>query len=365
MSIPSHQRVGSVATTVEITVNADLIVIGAGMAGMTAAAFASRQGFEVLVVEKGPAIGGSAALTSGGLLRPRSAADLVAVNPSGDPALAVLLTEEYDKAIEWIESLGVSVTGPNSMIEDVMGYPTLLRACDILTYLDRCRSTVAGSGGWIVPNCQVQRLLLEGGAVVGALVEDDSGLSTINSRWTLLATGGFQNDADLRRRYLGEAAVHMEIRSNPYSAGDGLRLGTAVGAALSEHMSRFYGHTVPWPLDGGLTPADFVPLSQPFLNAHAILIDQEGRRFTDESAGPFSNANAVLHLPRSRAVLIADQRIRDEDTSGGRAPPRWGMSKLIDRTMQPSAAPTSQRRRRWPSLTSLSDLGATRASNKP
>ncbi len=295
----------------------ELLVIGAGMAGLSAAAFAAAHGARVVVVEKAAHAGGSAALTGGGLLRPRTAEDLVAVNPGGDPAFARALADDYDAAVEWVASLGVSVSAPDPTITETMGYPTSLRGHDVLTYLARCQSVVLEHGGWIVTSCTVRDLVLENGVVRGARVTDRDGDTLVRADATLLATGGFQNDPALRARHLGANAEHMLVRSNRVSDGAGLRLGLSAGAATSGHMDRFYGHTIPWPLAHAFTRADYVRLTQHFLSTHGILLDEDGRRFVDESIGYYRNSQTVLARRRARALLVGDQRLRDRDRAGG------------------------------------------------
>jgi glycine/D-amino acid oxidase-like deaminating enzyme len=62
----------------------DLLVLGGGMAGLSAAAYASAHGASVVVVEKAPAVGGSAAY-AGYIHTPPTLDVMREVNPGGDP----------------------------------------------------------------------------------------------------------------------------------------------------------------------------------------------------------------------------------------------------------------------------------------
>src|SRR5438093_1604187 len=95
----------------------DLLVLGGGMAGMTAAARAARDGATVVLVEKGEAIGGSAAY-AGFIWTAPTREVMHDVNPDGDPALADRVVEAYDEGIAWVRSLGVEVKDPVA----VLGY---------------------------------------------------------------------------------------------------------------------------------------------------------------------------------------------------------------------------------------------------
>src|SRR5207342_3712896 len=88
---------------------ADLVLAGAGMAGLAAAARARELGAEPVVVEKGDRAGGSMLLSSGVIWRHRTLDGFRAECPGGDPALQQVIMEQLDGAIEWLESLGAPV----------------------------------------------------------------------------------------------------------------------------------------------------------------------------------------------------------------------------------------------------------------
>src|SRR5262245_6153672 len=88
----------------------DLIVAGAGMAGLCAAAEARSRGADVLLVEKATAPGGSMLLSSGVVWRHTDWRDFRAECPGGDGALQRLIWERLDEGLDWLESLGALVT---------------------------------------------------------------------------------------------------------------------------------------------------------------------------------------------------------------------------------------------------------------
>ena len=321
----------------EDVLEVDLLVVGGGMAGLTAGAFAARRGARVAVIEKAEEVGGSAVLSGGGLMRPDTAEDFVAVNPSGDPMFAELIVSNYDEAIQWVTSLGVEVTEPNATIRDLMGYPTSVCGIDIIGYIGRCAATIDRHGGVVLRSTQIVELLSDGGAVTGAVIAGPDGQHTVRAGRTLLATGGFHNDADLRGQHLGEYARSLIVRANPVSDGAGLRLATARGAATTEHMGRFYGHTIPWPLTRPFGRADYVRLIQPNLSTQSLLMNKDGCRFTDESWGYYRNAWAVVQQPDGHALLISNRRIRAADTAGG-APEKTLGYERVDRDDEARAA---------------------------
>ena len=87
---------------------ADLLVFGGGMAGMSAAARAAHDGASVVLVEKGPGIGGSAMYA--GFVWTAPTVDVMRdVNPDADPALSAPVVEHYGEALDWVRSLGVTL----------------------------------------------------------------------------------------------------------------------------------------------------------------------------------------------------------------------------------------------------------------
>src|SRR3954452_22601766 len=87
----------------------DLVVAGAGMAGLAAAAHARERGADVLVLEKGDRPGGSMLLSSGVIWRHRDFADFRADCPDGEEGLQQLIWERLDAALGWLEEQGARV----------------------------------------------------------------------------------------------------------------------------------------------------------------------------------------------------------------------------------------------------------------
>jgi succinate dehydrogenase/fumarate reductase flavoprotein subunit len=282
----------------------DLLVIGGGMTGLTAAASAARRGLDVLVLEKAPEVGGSAALSSGYMWTAPTLGDLQWEDPTCDPELGAALADHFLESMEWVKSLGVELSDKITGIYGFgHGYQT-----DIIKYLDRCRSALEASGGWVSTGVRVQELTTEGGRVTGARALDQDGTQvTIKATWTLLATGGFQADPQLRKRYTGPEGDRLLLRSNPHSTGDGLRLGVGAGGVVSGGDG-FYGHLIASPLDT-FEPRDYLNFSQ-LHSGYCLLLNTSGSRFTDETLGDHVNNQRTLRQPESRAIIVGDEHVR-------------------------------------------------------
>jgi succinate dehydrogenase/fumarate reductase flavoprotein subunit len=262
----------------------------------------------VVVVEKAHTLGGSAVLSGGKLWTAPDRETLAAETPGGDPTLCAAVFETYHRVIDWVRSTGVAVSGPITVLDFGRGYEI-----DIVDYVERCRAIVEDAGGLVVRGATVEELVVEHGRVAGAIVADRDGRTRVRSPWTLLASGGFSANPELRHRFLHRNGDRALRRSNPDSVGDGLRLGLAAGAALSPVMSGFYGHLVCTPLRDW-TPREFRVFAQGHSD-RSVLVNRAGRRFADESLGDHVNAQEVLAQPDAIALLLADDRIRREDAT--------------------------------------------------
>jgi succinate dehydrogenase/fumarate reductase flavoprotein subunit len=249
---------------------ADLVVAGAGMAGLVAAAEARRLGAEPLVLEKLPRPGGSMRLSSGVVWRHREFDVFRSECPDGDERLQRLLFERLDADIEWLESLGAPVA------ERETGNP--------LT-----------SGTRFDPRRLTDALLdAAGGIRLGEpLREPPAGVPLI------LATGGFAANRELLREHVTPEADHAFLRAAPGSTGDGLRIGLAAGASASRGLDQVYARAMPAP-PARIGEGDLVRLSQLYAR-HAHVTNERGERYETATWSEIDVAQWQLRQPRARA----------------------------------------------------------------
>ncbi|HSS12030.1 MAG TPA: FAD-dependent oxidoreductase, partial [Acidimicrobiales bacterium] len=84
----------------------DLLVVGGGMAGLTAAAWVVRHAGSAVVVERAAELGGSARY-AGYLHTATSADELREADPTARPELQQQLVDGFAEAMDWVGSLGV------------------------------------------------------------------------------------------------------------------------------------------------------------------------------------------------------------------------------------------------------------------
>ena len=183
---------------------------------------------------------------------------------------------------------------------------------DMTNYLRLCEAIVRDDpDSTVLCPAVTESLLIGDGAVTGALVRTEDGeLHEIRAEATLLATGGFQGDRDLRAEVIGPNARDIPLRSNHHSVGDGLRLGMSAGARFRRDDGGFYGHLFP----GGIEVVendDFVGITL-YYSEHALLLNLNGERFVDETVGDHLTTMALLKQPEARGLLISDARVREE-----------------------------------------------------
>jgi succinate dehydrogenase/fumarate reductase flavoprotein subunit len=287
----------------------DVVVVGSGVSGSAAAMTAARQGAKVALLEKQEDFGGSAALSAGMFWTAPSLDAYRKRIPLGNEELGSRLISDYEDALAELRASGIRVADEPK--RDIMtfgiGYST-----DIHGILEWCRSHVLAAGGEAITGAAVTGLVRDGGAVTGVLVRTADGrLVRYEAAAVVLASGGFQGDRAELTRSIGPNADRLVLRSNPGSVGDGLRLGRSAGTGGTTAMSTFYGHLLPYPLDG-FESAHYLPYSQ-YYSGSTVLVNLQGARFADEADGDELLNQAVTFQPLARGILIFDEFVRSTE----------------------------------------------------
>ncbi len=255
----------------------DLVVAGAGMAGLAAAAEARRLGAEPLLLEKLDHAGGSMVLSSGVVWRHRDFGRVREECPGGEERLQRQVFERLDGDLGWLEELGAPV------VERGTGNPASTGL----------RLDVQGT----------RDALLEaaGGARLGEpLTELPRGTPVV------LATGGFQAAPELVERHI--TPMPLMLRAAPGSTGDGLRLGAEAGAGESAGLDQFYGRNMPAP-PARVEPDGFVALAQLYAR-HAEVSNERGERYEPRTWSEIDVVQWTARQPRARAwYRVADAKL--------------------------------------------------------
>lgn len=218
-------------------------------------------------------------LSGGYVFRYREWEGFRAECPGGDPALQRLVWERFDDALAWLRGVGAPV------LEEETGNPLTV---GVRLDVERTTEALAARAGEI-------RL----GEPLTALP---------NGASVVLATGGFAAGRDLVREHVTPEAEHIALRSNPWSSGDGLRLGLAAGASRSNGMDEFWGRAMAAP-PAVVGPATFRPLAQAYAR-HARVVDERGEEFVAGTWSEIDVAQWIARRPRARAWFhVPDEKL--------------------------------------------------------
>jgi 3-oxosteroid 1-dehydrogenase len=166
----------------------------------------------------------------------------------------------------------------------------------------------------------------EDGRVTGVEVTRDEGQPAVvvARRGVLIATGGFERNEQMRRRYQRQPIGADWTTGSPGNTGDGIVAGEAAGAALDLMDDAWWGPAIP------LTGGPYFCLAERSLPG-CILINAAGQRFVNESAPYVDAVHAMYEAhspenPHIPAWLVFDQRYRNNYVFAG-LPPRKSLPR--------------------------------------
>ena len=251
------------------TLDGDVLVMGSGTAGLSAAIAAAEAGAEVMVIEKQDIPGGSAVTSAGIVYAPVDENDRDAMvqyymdRAEGD-ANEELLRFYADNALDtiaWLEGLGVqwmmtvpAGTAPEprarfSMTAEGVG---MTGAALVNPMLERLNAL----GVEVLCGVKGTELLVGAdGAIIGAKAESKAADYEITAKSVILATGGFDASKEMKAQYSPIAENDFPLSSKG-NVGDGINMGMAIGAATE--------------FKGGVIGFDFVDGSLPASGMNAV-----------------------------------------------------------------------------------------------
>ena len=363
---------GEAAKAEDAVYEADVVIVGAGGAGMTAALTAAQAGKTVIVVESQPMVGGNSVKATGGMNAAKTPAqdenefgesagvekqlkaaesyadneaiaDLAAkvtvqwndyqANPAGyfdsvelmeldtmiggkgvnDPALVATMVEGTADAIEWLKTVDINLTSVASF-----GGASVKRIHRPLND----EGKVVSVGTYMVPRLEAacadnssitflmettaNTILTRDGAACGIVATGKGGETvTVNAKAVILATGGFGANLDMVAELKPELKGFMTTNA-PGAQGQGIVMAQAVGAATVD-MNQIQIHPT--------VQADTAALITEGLRGDgAILVNAEGKRFTDEVGTRDAVSAAEIAQTGSYSWLIVDQAMADAST---------------------------------------------------
>lgn len=292
----------------------DVVVAGCGVGGLSAAVAAAEAGARVAVLERAPRSerGGQSRYTEA-YLRMKSDTevtddfethmaengsgyvdpDLVAetARPAGDraPYAAALSMTDPDfietfatkagPTIAWLKGFAVRFDFlPTQFL--TKSQPRLLPVGGGLALVEALARRAEQLGVVFFYDTTAMRLDIDEDLRVTGLagrIGDEGGIRFIGQ--VVLACGGFEGNAEMLTRYIGPRSVYLRpiCKGANFNRGEGIRMALEIGAATSGDFGSYHAE----PID----PRSGVPEPSVFVFPYGILVNKDGRRFTDEAPG--------------------------------------------------------------------------------
>ena len=305
-----------------VELSCDVVVVGAGGAGLTASVLATQQGQQVILLEKMPFVGGNSLRAEGGMnaantkveaelgLTDSTVENFIADTMAGGHQLnnidlVTTMSENSAEAVDWLFSIDapltkVAATGGTS--HKYLHKPDDGRP--VGEYLvEKLKAQTEKLGIEVHVNTKATEILMENGQAVGVLAEDNEHTYTIRAKSVVLTTGGFGANFDLMASY--DPSLANAVTTNHSGAqGDGILMAQAVGADTVD-MEQIQLHPTVIQSDGTL-------VSESVRSHGAILVNAEGKRFTNDMDFRDKVSQAELKQPGAYAYIIFDQALVDE-----------------------------------------------------
>ncbi len=309
----------------EVTLDCDVVIVGAGGAGLTAAVRAKQEGADVLVLEKMAMVGGNSLKASGGMnCAGTKFQEALGITDSGvdefiedtmngghqlnDLALVTTMAENSSEAVDWLESIGAplpKVAATGGTTHKYLHSPE--DGSPVGTYLiEKLSAEAEKQGIEVMLNTKATEILMDEGQAVGVMAEDKDHVYTVNAGAVIIATGGFGANFEMMCSY-DESLANAVTTNHPGATGDGILMAEAVGAATVD-MEQIQLHPTVYQETSML-------VSEKMRSLGAILVNSDGKRFTNDLATRDAVSAAELEQEGGYAYIIFDQNLVDQNKS--------------------------------------------------
>lgn len=301
---------------------ADIVVIGAGGAGMTAAVQAVQDGAtNVVIVEKMAMAGGNTTRATGGLnasgTKYQQADGIEDSNELffedtmkggkelNDKELVKTLVENSAAAVDWVNEIGgdlstVGMFGGASVKR--IHRPADTSAVGPMLVKTLTKNIQALKIPMLF-NTKADKILVdENGAVKGVQVTDEVGTYNINCKAVILATGGFGANNEMVIKYKPDLTGFGTTNVSG-ATGDGIKMAEELGAALVD-IEQIQTHPT-------VHPETQTMYTEAVRGNGAILVNKDGKRFVNELETRDVVSAAILKQPDAQSYMIFDQKVRD------------------------------------------------------
>lgn len=298
----------------------DVVVIGAGGAGLTAAIEAKNNGAEVIVLEKMPLLGGNTKYATGGLNAAETSVQkekaiedtvdqFIADTMKGggelnNPELVSVLANNSAETVEWLISIGADLSdvgrlggaSVNRAHRPTGGAPVGNHLVDVLNK----KATDMGIN--VLLGHEAIELLGDENAVTGVKVKTEAGEFTINAKAVVVASGGFGANSELLVSQKPELEGYGTT-NHPGATGDVVNFAKNLNVAYVD-MDQIQTHPT-------VMPSNNYMITEAVRGNGAILINREGKRFVNELETRKVVSEALLEQTGKTGFLLFETNVKD------------------------------------------------------
>ena len=303
---------------------ADVIVVGAGGSGISAAVRAETLGANVILIEKMPVIGGATALNAGTLIATGSrfqkeslketkdspelaAKDIFRVGKNrNDPVLVKQVTERVGGVVDWlVYDLKIPYGPAATQYPDHSANRQLGVTGRSVNFLKLMREKFEHMGGKLMLETRAQELLRDkDGRVVGVRATDAAGNTVeLTSKAVILASGGYGAVKSMLPKEMNQY-VFYGLDSE---TGDGFKMATAIGAdTINMDLVKMYPQGVETVPGHGL--AATASSTDTMKKSGAIYVNRDGQRYVNELASLGELTDTTVAQPGHIAYIVMDKK---------------------------------------------------------
>ena len=304
--------------------NADVVVVGAGGSGMSAAVRAETLGAKVILIEKMPVIGGVTALNAGTLIATGSrfqkealketkdspelaTKDIFRVGKNrNDPLMVKLVTERVGGVVDWlVYDLKIPYGPAATQYPDHSANRQLGVTGRSVNFLKLMREKFEGMGGKLMLETRAQELLRDkDGRVIGVRATDAAGNTVeLTSKSVILASGGY----GAVKSMLPKEMSNYVFYGLDSETGDGYKMATAIGAdTLNLDLVKMYPQGVETVPGHGL--AATASSTDTMKKSGAIYVNRDGKRYVNERASLGELTDTTVAQPGHIAYIVMDAK---------------------------------------------------------
>lgn len=303
--------------------SADIVIIGAGGAGMTAAIEAHNQGANVILLEKMPFVGGNTARAEGGLNAAGTEYQKTAgIEDSAElhfkdtmkggkdknnPDLVKTLTDQAKDSITFLKENGAELSevgraGGASV--DRIHRPEGGEAAGNFMVM-ALKKKIDELGIDLRLNTSATEIIKnDKGEVTGVKAKDKEGKEfTIDAKKVIIASGGFGANFEMIKQYDPKLA-DFKTTNAPGALGEGIQMAEKIGANLVDmEYIQIHPSTI---------PGQGILITEGVRGDGAILVNEEGQRFTNELlTRDVVSANILAQTGKHAYLVFNDELVKN------------------------------------------------------